>query len=405
MSDDLVRYLWDGRVIAAGFDPYALTPNDPALAPLRDARWEAMPHKDVATVYPPAALAVFALAAALPMPVIALKLLLIAADLGACAALIALARRLGHGPGRAAWYAWNPLVVLEIAGLAHVDALVMLGLALGALGLSQVARPARAAALGGAGLALGALGKLVPLVVAPLWLALAPRRWLFAATAGGILLASLGPIVWTHTGAPSGLREYGVRWEWNGPLYEPTWRLLDRVDADEWLKRLYDARKAAGGDVDFWNGLYPRTYPQLIAKVLLAGVFALAAAVLFVQAIAARRRQPAVDDDPAASAARLIAFSGRWTGWLILCLATIYPWYLLWILPWAALARHRAWLLASLLAPLAYLPQHLDHLALWPWWYLACWLPVAALMPFSDWHPAPPAAAATPRDNASAPAA
>ena len=59
LSDDVLRYLWDGEVIAAGFNPYALAPDAAALAELRDADWDVMPHRDVEAVYPPLALAFF----------------------------------------------------------------------------------------------------------------------------------------------------------------------------------------------------------------------------------------------------------------------------------------------------------------------------------------------------------
>ena len=36
MSTDLYRYVWDGRVQAAGINPYRYVPADPALAGLRD---------------------------------------------------------------------------------------------------------------------------------------------------------------------------------------------------------------------------------------------------------------------------------------------------------------------------------------------------------------------------------
>ena len=36
LSDDLYRYAWDGRVQAAGINPYRYAPDDPALAGLRD---------------------------------------------------------------------------------------------------------------------------------------------------------------------------------------------------------------------------------------------------------------------------------------------------------------------------------------------------------------------------------
>ena len=38
LSDDIYRYIWEGRVVAHGFDPYRLEPLADALRPLRDAR-------------------------------------------------------------------------------------------------------------------------------------------------------------------------------------------------------------------------------------------------------------------------------------------------------------------------------------------------------------------------------
>jgi alpha-1,6-mannosyltransferase len=36
LSDDIFRYIWDGRVQAAGINPYRYIPTDTHLAPLRD---------------------------------------------------------------------------------------------------------------------------------------------------------------------------------------------------------------------------------------------------------------------------------------------------------------------------------------------------------------------------------
>jgi len=71
LSDDVYRYLWDGRVAASGANPYLLTPDDESLAELRDDLWRKTAHRDVATVYPPLALAMFAGAAVLPGPLLA----------------------------------------------------------------------------------------------------------------------------------------------------------------------------------------------------------------------------------------------------------------------------------------------------------------------------------------------
>ncbi|TNF73759.1 MAG: hypothetical protein EP299_07805, partial [Acidobacteria bacterium] len=68
LSDDIYRYVWDGRVAGAGLNPYFLAPDSPELDGLRDDLWERLPHRQVATVYPPLAMAVFSIAARLPAP-------------------------------------------------------------------------------------------------------------------------------------------------------------------------------------------------------------------------------------------------------------------------------------------------------------------------------------------------
>ncbi len=63
LSTDIFRYVWDGRVQAAGINPYRYIPADPHLAFLRDL--DIYPHinrRDYAhTVYPPGAQMLFLL--------------------------------------------------------------------------------------------------------------------------------------------------------------------------------------------------------------------------------------------------------------------------------------------------------------------------------------------------------
>jgi len=53
LSDDLQRYRWDAKVQANGWNPYAVAPNDPRLAHLRDHYYEIMPGRETPTIYPP----------------------------------------------------------------------------------------------------------------------------------------------------------------------------------------------------------------------------------------------------------------------------------------------------------------------------------------------------------------
>jgi hypothetical protein len=360
LSDDLLRYVWDGRVVAAGLNPYRLAPEAPELAPLRDELWQRMPHKEIPTVYPPLALGLFSIAARLPNPLIAWKTVLTAVDLLTCWGLFRLAGRLGLPPARVVWYAWNPLVVLEVAGMGHVDALGVAGVT-GAL-LALGARPPRPVAAAAA-TAAGIFAKLGPLAAIPLWARRSGRPLPYLATVA-LLLAACGlPVLLAAGGVPPGLVAYGVDWEFNGPVYEPLWRLLDAVGAADGAARALDSFKEATQQWERWNWIYPFLYPQFLAKLLLAAGM-LAAVVGSLEET------------------RLVAGTGRLFANLLLLSATLYPWYLLWVLPWAALTLHPAWLALSALVLLSYIPQG-SPVELFPGIFLAIWLPFWALWAFS----------------------
>src|ERR1041385_8962260 len=61
LSDDIYRYVWDGRVQAAGINPYHYIPAAPELAHLRDdAIYPRINRREWAhTIYPPVAQVVF----------------------------------------------------------------------------------------------------------------------------------------------------------------------------------------------------------------------------------------------------------------------------------------------------------------------------------------------------------
>ena len=58
-SDDIHRYLWEGKLLAAGEDPYIALADDPIRQPYHDVHWERMNHRDQPTAYPPVAIVAF----------------------------------------------------------------------------------------------------------------------------------------------------------------------------------------------------------------------------------------------------------------------------------------------------------------------------------------------------------
>lgn len=339
----------------AGFNPYALPPAAPELAALRDGLWQRLPHKEVPTVYPPLAIAAFSIAIRLPAPLLAWKGMVTAADLGTCALLLALARRRGIPASRTAWYAWNPLVALEVAGMGHVDALGVAATVGAVLALTD-----RRTVPSAAWATAGVLAKLVPSAALPMWARQSGRPGRYLAAAAVLLAAAGLPVLAATGGVPPGLLTYGVSWEFNGPVYEPLWRLLDVSGVAPALARGLEALERRTEMWYAWDWIYPLLYPRLLAKLLLAA--GMAALVL----------RSLRETDPVEGTRRLF-------GGLLLLSATVYPWYLLWVLPWAALTRHIAWLALSGLILLSYLPQT-GAAPLMPWVFLAIWVPFAMLL-------------------------
>jgi hypothetical protein len=195
LSTDINRYVWDGRVQAAGINPYRYVPADPALKFLRDGK--VFPHinrRDTArTIYPPAAQAFFLLVQWISPGRVGIKCAIVAAELAAIGALMALLGRAGLPRAQVLIYAWHPLPVWEFAGNGHVDALAIAGVALALLATAADRRSVAGIALAGA-----VLAKVLPGVLLPaLWRG---SGWRFpagfAATISAAYLPYLG--VGTH---------------------------------------------------------------------------------------------------------------------------------------------------------------------------------------------------------------
>ena len=162
LSDDVYRYLWDGRVQQAGINPYQYAPDHPALAFLRTPEDAAINHPALETIYPPLAQWIFRAAVAVAPTVLAQKAVFVLFDLATIGAIAALLRQRGRHPAWCLIYAWNPLVLIEFAHSGHLDSLAIFWLVLALWGLAGQ-RPA----WGMASLGLSALAKYFALVLLP----------------------------------------------------------------------------------------------------------------------------------------------------------------------------------------------------------------------------------------------
>ncbi len=167
LSSDIYRYIWDGRVQAAGINPYRYFPADPALASLRDARM--FPHINrvdtAATIYPPVAQFFFLIVTRFGENVTTMRLAMLGCESVTVALIMLFLRRMNQPLTRVIAYLWHPLPLWEIANGGHVDALMVALMMLG-LWIALTGQALRGSAL----IALSALVKpYVAPVLAGIW--------------------------------------------------------------------------------------------------------------------------------------------------------------------------------------------------------------------------------------------
>ena len=170
LSNDIYRYIWDGRVQATAVNPYRYIPADEALAPLRDENiYPQINRRDYAhTIYPPGAQIIYFLATRVSENVTWMKTVMVGFEALTIWALLQLLAAFNLPRQRVLIYAWHPLLVWEIAGSGHVEAA-----AIAFVVLALLARQRRWDAVAGAALAGATLIKLFPVILLPALY----RRW------------------------------------------------------------------------------------------------------------------------------------------------------------------------------------------------------------------------------------
>jgi len=274
-DDDIHRYVWDGRVQRLGYNPYSVIPADPALAALHTPETRGLNNPEVPSPYPAGAQLFFRAVTAIHESIFAFKIAFVVCDV----AIVLLLLKVLHGSGQGEhWvlaYAWHPLLATNVAGSGHID---IVGVLLLLASVAALVRRWRAAAAIAFGLAVSV--KLLPIVLLPLyWRRVRIRDAALAAIVVGLLYVPF----FNHGRIPIGsLGTYVQRFRFNDPVFAT----LERVTA-----------------------------PQVVAG--------LAVLVGFLTAIWMRTKS--AEGSPDAFAWPMAAS--------LLCAPVVYPWYMLWLLP------------------------------------------------------------------------
>src|SRR5712692_3805335 len=275
LDDDIHRYVWDGRVQRLGYNPYIVVPSDPALASLHTAETRTLNNPEVPSPYPAGAQLFFRAVTSIHESTFALKVAFVLCDLAIVLVLLDVLRRTRQGEHWVLAYAWHPLLAIEVAGSGHID---ILGVLLLLVSVAALVRGWRAVAALAFGLAVSV--KFLPIVLLPLyWKRVRMRDAALAAIVVGLLYVPF----FNNGRIPIGsLGTYVQRFRFNDPVFAT----LERVTA-----------------------------PQVVAG--------LAVLVGLLTAIWVRRMSPQGSLD---------AFAWPMAASL-LCAPVVYPWYLLWLLP------------------------------------------------------------------------
>lgn len=388
LSDDMFRYVWDGRVQNNGLSPYQYPPDAAEVAQFHTDDTTVWPHinrKPYVTIYPPGAQIAYAIIwRIVGDSITGFKAVFVLAELVGAWLLARLLQALDQPPQRVLIYLWSPLLIFEVAHAGHVD-----GLMLPFLVLALWARIKEYYWLLGLALGLAVLVKLMPLLLLPVLLPPvkmriqgegaavqgkeakkirgiygkvssgfdAFRRWVTQQNLRQILYVAVGlcgvvilaylPYVLSE-GSPIGFLPHYFSENFNMGFARIVFAVADK---------------------------YGRSGSTLINLITFGGLVCLSLIFIF---------KPAPDNAP-------IFTRCVWLiGWFTLFTQNLFPWYLLWLLPLLTclvqpgkflgfkLAPTTAWLFFSGLIMLSYL--FFIHWRIVLWAQIAEFVPLYALL-------------------------
>jgi len=296
LSDDIYRYLWDGRLLIEGINPYSYVPGSSEIINLRDAQYEFINHKDIGTPYGPLTILIFALSQYIMNSVYFMKIPFILFD---CLSIVLIVRILtlsGISKSNVIVYAWNPLVLIEVSGSGHNDSLGIFMLLIAIYGIQQRQRWNSLI-----GFTLALLSKYFALLFLPAILKSMPKKdWIFIPV---ILLAGFLPFAEHLESHVLNILKVGSAWQFNDSLFSLLLFVTNSVP---------------------------------VAKTVVFVSMVLLAALVW------RSQWP-----PVKSAMIMI-------GGALMLTTTVQQWYLLWIVPFLCFSLNRAWILLTGLVMLSY---------------------------------------------------
>lgn len=136
-SDDLYRYVWEGRIQLEGLNPYSVAPADSCTLHLRDEVWSGINHKEYPTIYGPLAQLVFKLSALVSGTVLGMKIIILLFDLATLVLLWIILSSYKRRSNELLLYALHPITLYSFGIEGHLECMVLFFLVAGFLSYRQ----------------------------------------------------------------------------------------------------------------------------------------------------------------------------------------------------------------------------------------------------------------------------
>ena len=346
-DDDIHRYVWDGRLQRLGYNPYVVVPSDPAFAALHTSETRTLNNPDLPSPYPAGAQLFFRLVTAIHESTFAMKVAFVVCEVAIVFLLLDILRRTGQAAHLVLAFAWNPLLATEVAGSGHIDIVGALLLLVSAAALMRRWRATAAVALG-----LAIAVKFLPVVLLPLyWKRVRIRDAALAVAVVGLLYV---PFL-DHGRIPIGsLGTYVHTFRFNGPVFAA----LDRVVPAQLLVVL--AVLAGLATATWLRSREPESSPdEHTSNTEDTGLHG----------------GNTVAPAPWNSMSSVVqGFEFAWPmAACLLCAPAVFPWYLLWLLPFLTSASTLLIIIWTVSIIPVYVQWHLRALG-HPWGALPGWV-------------------------------
>jgi alpha-1,6-mannosyltransferase len=331
LENDYWRYLWDGRVLANGINPYLFKPLDPALNFLNTEYRKLIGFKQFGTIYPPFSIYIFALNHKLfPDSLISLKFILTLFDIGTGLILIRWLREIKISEKWSLLYFFNPLIMKEISNSAHLDSIAVFFTFLAAFlfwkGIKS--NSAKTISISWIILAIATASKLYPICIFPLFFKIDTKRWRNFAYFSVALILLYFPFLSAGISSINGTQAFAQYWIFNSSIF--------KVIQQATIALLSIPIISSALSIESLNFLLKQ---DRLAKVIVG--------IIFTFFVFWRTYKIKSVDTLSSEIINIL-------GMLLILSPVVNGWYVLWILPFACLNRNVPWLAFSYLVIAGY---------------------------------------------------